>query len=350
MRIAIVNDLALARAVLRKVVQSVPVYSIAWEAVDGSEAVSKAATDPPDLILMDLVMPVMDGAEATRRIMARNPCPILIVTASLGVNHGKVYEALGAGGLDAVRTPTFGPTGEPVGAEPLLKRLARQNLARANLTPAGGVMMLPRLAKPPVPAGGIAKSRAGFPLLAIGASTGGPEAVAQVLSAIGPGLPAAIVVVQHIGSDFTAGLADWLRDRTGLSAKVASRGEEPLPGRVYIAGGDEHLLLDPDRRFTYSPEPATAIFRPNIDIFFESAAANWPDGGVGVLLTGMLRDGARGLLTLRTRGWHTIAQNEATCVVYGMPKAAAELKAASEILPLERIGPTCRARLTRASS
>ena len=338
MRIAIVNDLALARAVLRKVVQSVPAYSVAWEAVDGADAVTKAAADRPDVILMDLMMPVMDGAEATRQIMRRSPCPILIVTASLGVNHGKVYEALGAGGLDAVRTPTFGACGEVLGAEPLLKRLARQNLSKANFTPAGGVLVLP-------PPGKSTVSPAGFPLLAIGASTGGPDAVSRVLAAIGPCPPAAVVVVQHIGGDFTAGLADWLRDKTGLSVKVASRGERPIAGRVYVAGGDEHLILDPDRRFAYTPEPAAAVFRPNIDVFFESAAANWPDGGVGVLLTGMLRDGARGLLTLRTRGWHTVAQDEATCVVYGMPKAAAELKAATEILPLDAIGPAARAKL-----
>jgi two-component system response regulator WspF len=337
MRIGIVNDLALARAVLRKVVQSVPAYSVAWEAVDGADAVTKAAADRPDVILMDLMMPVMDGAEATRQIMQKSPCPILIVTASVGVNHGKVYEALGAGGLDAVKTPTFGPCGAVAGAEPLLKRLARQNLSKANFTPAGGVLLLPPPGKP--------AAAAGFPLLAIGASTGGPDAVARVLAAVGPNSPAAVVVVQHIGSDFTAGLADWLKDRTGLSVKVAGRGERPIAGRVYVAGGDEHLILDPDRRFAYTAEPAAAVFRPNIDVFFESAAANWPDGGVGVLLTGMLRDGARGLLTLRNRGWHTIAQDEATCVVYGMPKAAAELKAAKEILPLDAIGPAARVQL-----
>src|SRR5947209_18108224 len=108
MRIAIVNDLALAREVLRRLVESVATYTVAWTAVDGAEAVRRAAADRPDAILMDLVMPVLDGAETTRQIMATAPCPILIVTASLGANFGRVYEALGAGGLDAVRTPTFG--------------------------------------------------------------------------------------------------------------------------------------------------------------------------------------------------------------------------------------------------
>ena len=117
MRIAIVNDLALAREVLRRLLETVPGYVVAWSAVDGAEAVSKAAADSPDAILMDLMMPVMDGAEATRRIMATHPCPILIVTASVGANFGKVYEALGAGGLDAVKTPIFAPDGSIRGGD-----------------------------------------------------------------------------------------------------------------------------------------------------------------------------------------------------------------------------------------
>jgi len=114
MRIAIVNDLALARTVLRRLVESVPGYAVAWTAPDGAEAVRLATADRPDAILMDLVMPLMSGEEATRQIMAVCPCPILIVTASVGANFGKVYEALGAGGLDAVRTPTLGPDGKPL--------------------------------------------------------------------------------------------------------------------------------------------------------------------------------------------------------------------------------------------
>src|SRR6476469_6001923 len=125
MRIAIVNDLALAQAVLGRPVESVPGYQVAWTAADGAEAVRLAAADRPDVILMDLIMPVMDGAEATRRIMAASPCPILVVTASVGGNFGKVYEALGAGGLDAVQTPTFGPGGCVQGGAAILERLAK---------------------------------------------------------------------------------------------------------------------------------------------------------------------------------------------------------------------------------
>src|SRR5690242_11622609 len=143
MRIAIVNDLALAQTVLRRLVESVPGYSVAWTAADGAEAVRRAAADRPDVILMDLVMPVMDGAEATRRIMAASPCPILVVTASVGANFGKVFEALGAGGLDAVQTPTFGPGGRVEGGAAVLERLAKLERAAGG----AGTQFLPASAK-----------------------------------------------------------------------------------------------------------------------------------------------------------------------------------------------------------
>jgi two-component system response regulator WspF len=334
MRIAIVNDLALAQMVLRRVVESAPGYSVAWTAADGAEAVRKAAADRPDVILMDLLMPVMDGAEATRRIMAANPCPILVVTASLGANFGKVYEALGAGGLDAVKTPTLGPGGQVRGGEALVTRLARLRVGDCGLqAPRPSAIRHPQ-------------SATGVPLLALGASTGGPEAVAQVLAAVAPAPPGPVVVVQHIAADFAAGFVTWLQARTGLPTGVAVAGDAPGPGRVYVAGSDDHLILGPDRRFAYTAEPKAYPYRPSVGVFFASLAANWPGPGVAVLLTGMGDDGARGLAELKALGWHTIAQDRATSVVYGMPKAAAEINAAKEVLPLPQIGPTVRARLT----
>src|SRR5436305_9789749 len=325
MRIAIVNDLALAQAVLRRVVDSVPGYAVAWTAADGAEAVRKAAADRPDVVLMDMVMPVMDGVEATRRIMAASPCPVLIVTASLGANFGKVYEALGAGGLDAVKTPTFGPGGQVRGGEALLARLARLRTAD------GG---WPASDKP---ASRQPQATSGVPLVAVGASTGGPEAVAQVLASLAPAPRVPVVVVQHIAAAFAAGFASWLQGRAGLPAGVALAGDAPGAGRVYVAGSDDHLAVGPDRRFAYTAEPKDYPYRPSVGVFFASLAANWPGPGAAVLLTGMGTDGARGLAELKALGWHTVAQDRATSVVYGMPKAAAELKAAAEILPLPQI-------------
>ena len=335
MRIAVVNDLALARAILRRVVESVPGYAVAWEAADGSEAVAKAAADRPDVILMDLVMPVMDGAAATRRIMKTSPCPVLVVTASVGEHHAKVYEALAAGGLDAVRTPTVGPGNAVVGGEPVLSRLAKIAAQKT----------IPRPVRTPTPAGEapiLPADRRGPPVLVLGASTGGPEAIARVLTGLGPGLPATVIAVQHIAGEYAPGLADWLTKRTGLAVRPAVPGRPPTPGGVHLVGGDEHVRLGLGGRFETATDADHYSFRPSVDVMFESLVRGWPGRGVAVLLTGMRTDGAVGLLALRRAGWATIAQDEASCVVFGMPKAAVELGAAGEVLPLEKIGPRCR--------
>jgi two-component system response regulator WspF len=330
MRVAIVNDLALAREVLRRLLVSVPGYSVAWMAADGAEAVRRAAEDRPDVVLMDLVMPVMDGAEATRRIMAENPCPILLVTSSVTGNFNLVYKAMGHGGLDAVNTPTIGPDGKVQDSEGLLTRLAK--LQQAQQLPAMAPGTPPQVkqssswADRPVP-----------PLVALGSSTGGPEALAQILSRLPADFPAGLVIVQHIAADFAPSLADWLQGRTPLRVSIAAAGSELKPGQVLVAATNDHLVLDRGRRLAYTPDPVDYPYRPSVDVFFKSLAARWPRAGTAVLLTGMGSDGALGLLSLREAGWHTIAQDQASSVVYGMPKAAAEIRAACRILPLERM-------------
>jgi two-component system response regulator WspF len=338
MRVAIVNDLALAREVLRRLVLSAPGHAVAWTAADGAEAVRRAAEDRPDVILMDLVMPVMDGAEATRRIMAESPCPILLVTSSVSGNFAKVYEAMGHGGLDAVNTPTLGPDGKVRDGEGLLARLAKLERSR-NATAA----VAPPPAAPPAaaPAGQVP------PLVALGASTGGPEALAQILGTFPADLPVAVVVVQHIAAAFAPSLASWLQGRTRLRVRLAAAGEAPAAGEVRVAGTDDHLVLRPDRRLDFTAEPADYPYRPSVDVLFASVAAHWPRPGVAALLTGMGADGARGLGRLREAGWLTLAQDRQTCVVYGMPQAAAQLGAACRVLPLCDVGPAIVAHLGR---
>jgi two-component system response regulator WspF len=182
-------------------------------------------------------------------------------------------------------------------------------------------------------------------MLAVGASTGGPEAVAQVLAALAPAPPAPVVVVQHIAADFAAGFVTWLHGRTRLPIQLVRDGVTPSAGEVYVVGSDDHVVLGPDRRFLHTPEPRTYPYRPSINVFFESLEVAWPPPGVAVLLTGMGSDGAAGLGRLKALGWHTIAQDEASSVVYGMPRAAAERGAATQILPLSQIGPAVLARL-----
>jgi two-component system response regulator WspF len=335
MRIAIVNDLSLAREVLRRLVLSVPGHSVAWVAEDGEEAVKKAVCDRPDVVLMDLVMPRLNGVEATRQIMKHSPCPILVVTATIPGHYDLVIQAMGAGALDAAETPVLGLGGVVQNGEKLLARLAKLEAAVAGQSGTG--MHVPRQVASPAP--DIP------PLVVIGASTGGPDALATLLSTLPAHFPAACLVVQHISAQFVPGLVQQLVTRTPLTVRMAQNGELPTAGVVMVAASDEHLEVTPNQTLRYTPEPKTSPYSPSIDVLFASTAACWPRVGVGVLLTGMLTDGAEGLLQLRTNGWHTIAQDEATSVVYGMPKAAVEKKAATEVLPLSEIGPAIAARI-----
>jgi two-component system response regulator WspF len=335
MRVGIVNDLALAREVLRRVVKSVPNYSVAWFAEDGDEAVTKTAFDPPDVILMDLVMPRMDGVEATRRIMARTPCPILVVTASVTANFELVFGALGAGGLDAVDTPTLGPDGAVVNGEKLVARLAKLEAALSGAS--GSTVIAPqRMALTPADSP---------PLVVIGASTGGPEALTHVVSAFPADFPAAVLVCQHIGADFAPGLVQQLSTWSRLPVRAARDGDAPAAGFVCVAVSNDHLALGPDRLLRYTPRPRSYPYRPSVDVLFSSVAAHAARPGVGALLTGMGNDGAEGLLRLRAAGWHTIAQDQATSIVFGMPKAAIEKRAAVEVLALPHIGESVVARI-----
>jgi two-component system response regulator WspF len=349
MRIAIVNDLALAREVLRRLVVGVPSYSVAWTAVDGAEAVRRAAEDRPDVILMDLVMPVMDGVEATRQIMAATPCPILLVTSSVSGNFNMVYRAMGHGGLDAVNTPVLGPDGEVKDSEGLLARLDKLDQARQLHGKSHQSAILPR-AQSAHRCDNKVTTVPSLPLLLVlGSSTGGPEALAQILGELPTEFPAGVVIVQHIAADFAPSLVVWLQGRTRLRVSAAAAGSEPKPGEVLVAATNDHLFLRRDHRLAYTPEPADLPYRPSVDVFFESLASEWPRPGVAALLTGMGSDGGRGLLSLRNAGWQTIAQDQATSVVYGMPKAAAELHAACDILPLNRIAHAILTEMPRCS-
>ena len=339
MRIAIVNDLRLAVEALRRVVQSVPGYEVAWVAMDGQEAVSRCARDLPDLVLMDLIMPVMDGVEATRRIMQATPCAILVVTATVSGNAAKVFAAMGCGALDAVATPTLGVDGLLQGAEPLLRKIAMLAKLIRREPPQGAA---PAFAAPAGAAGEVT------PLVAIGASTGGPKALVDLLQRLPPRLPAAVVIVQHIDAEFAPSLAEWLAVETGHKVTLAAPGERPRAGTVLVAGTDDHLVVSADGTLRYIAEPRDCPYRPSVDVFFRSALAHWPRPGLALLLTGMGRDGAQGLLELRTAGWHTVAQDEASSVLFGMPKAAAQLGAACEVLALDEMPAAVRVFIERA--
>lgn len=329
MRIGIVNDLRMAAEALRRAVALRPAHQVIWVAHDGAQAVAMCARETPDLVLMDLIMPDTDGVEATRQIMAKTPCAVLIVTASTGMNSVRVFEAMGHGALDAVDTPPYRSGETLAGVSPLLAkidRIARMIESRpepgkeANRTSATVIAPDHRL-------------------VAIGTSAGGPAALRTLLAGLPRKFPAAIVVIQHVDAQFAVGLADWLNQYSALPVRIAKEGDRPSAGSVLVAGTNDHLILRTADRLGYTSDPRDLAYRPSVDVFFNSVGRLWTGTAVGVLLTGMGRDGAVGLKSLRQKGYHTIAQDRASSAVYGMPKAAADIGAAIDILALGQIAP-----------
>ncbi|SEO58785.1 two-component system, chemotaxis family, response regulator WspF [Duganella sp. CF517] len=345
MKIAIANDVAMAAEALRRVVASTAEHQVLWIARTGAEAVRMCADNRPDLILMDLNMPELDGVEATRQIMEHSPCAILVVTGRPQDNVNQVFRALGAGALDVTATPVL--QGQPGGdAELLAKIRTMDKLIRHS---GGSQAMAPRPA-----ANGHAHGHghhgADGPvpvtaLLAIGASTGGPMAVSKMLAGWTPPRGCAIVVVQHIDQHFADNFARWLGEQLDMPVRAAEEGDELAAGTVLVAKSNDHLTLDQNYRLRYDANPKEYAYRPSVDVFFHCVAQLWKGEAIGVLLTGMGRDGAEGLLAMRRAGHTTIAQDQASSAVYGMPRAAADLDAAQMVLPLMKIGPVLRSTL-----
>lgn len=332
MRVGIVNDLKLAVMALRQLVESDPESEVAWVAEDGVEAVDRCAADTPDLVLMDLIMPKLGGVEATAQIMKVSPCPILVVTATVEGNLTKVYNALGAGALDAVSGPTYKSDGTLQDTEPVLRKM--RTMRR---------LMRP---SPVVEATRRRSSSGAFPspthpaerLVVIGASTGGPQAIVTTIKGLGPDFRPPVVVVQHLDVNFVPGFVTWLQSQTGWPTAAVELGDAPRAGEILVASSRDHLVMGLSRTLRYDEEPKEMAYRPSVDAFFHSLKRNWPTPGVAVLLTGMGHDGAKGLGALKGAGWATLAQDQASSVVWGMPRAAHEAGAAKATLPIDVMG------------
>ena len=331
MKIAIVNDMFMAAEALRRAVVTNTSHRVLWIAENGRDAVARCTTDLPDLILMDLVMPEMDGVEATRHIMANTPCAILIVTVSVEENAAQVFAAMGCGALDAVNTPLLGTLGNEAGRAEFLAKL---KMIEILIRPRRSGVDLPTISRAK------ARASAGYQLVAIGASSGGPAALMTILSTLPADFSLPIVVIQHVDTQFAPQLAAWLNLHTALQVRPAKPNARLEPGVVYVAVRDEHLVLNEWGALSYDAQPQTSsYYRPSVDVFFDSVQRHGRGGCIAILLTGMGRDGAEGLLHLRRDGHLTIAQDQATCAVYGMPRAAAELDAAVHVVPLLDIAP-----------
>ena len=327
MNVGIVHQSADAARTLERSVLLAPDHRVLWTASTGEDAVALCAGATPDVVLLDLRMPDADVAGISRRIIAATPCAILIVASSVHAQAAHVFEAMGGGALDAVDMPSLDAADLPGGAAPLLSKLS--TIGRLIGASDGH-----RAAGSPLEAAGPRGCRQ---LVVVGASAGGPAALATLLEGLPDSFSAAIVIVQHVDAQFASGMSEWLNRHSALAVSVAAEGDVPERGRVLIAGTNHHLVFKTSTRLGYTAEPSQGAYRPSIDVFFNSAAQFWRGDLAGVILTGMGRDGALGLKTLRAHGCHTIAQDEASSAVYGMPKAAAAMGAAVEVLPVDRI-------------
>ncbi len=330
-KIAIVNDSMLAVESLRRVISGVKEYQLLWVARDGEDAIARCGQHCPDIILMDLIMPVMDGIEATRRITAEHNCAILVVTAIIDGYAGRVFDAMGAGAIDAVKTPILGPSGDAEGASSLIRKINAIALLIADTPPR-------KTTTENSPVNSFI-SASSVPLIAIGASTGGPAALREVLQSLPADVGVAVAIVQHVDEQFSASFISWLNEYSPLLVRAAHPGDHFRANEVLVCGREDHMVMTLGGSLDYTPHPTELVYRPSVDVFFESLAKNYKTQSVAVLLTGMGKDGAKGLKMLLEQGWHTIAQDQASSAVYGMPKAAKELDAAAEILTLGDIGP-----------
>ncbi len=291
---------------------------------DFREALDAVRREHPDVVVVDLSS--RDALGAIERIMAEKPVPILALHPGV-LSGGDAFQALALGALDVMERPESPGPEFWLQAGRKLMLLAQVRVSRNTqaLRNTQGTEEAPQ---------------APFPLVAIASSLGGPKALSVVLRMMPRDFPAPICICQHISEGFTEGLAHWLSSESPLRVLEATHGARMEPGSVYIAPSGAHLLVRPGGTVQLDPGAPVRGFRPSCDLLLSSAAESFGRRCIGVILTGMGRDGARGLKEIRERGGRTIAQNAETCVVYGMPGAAVQLGAAQEVLPIDRIAPT----------
>lgn len=325
MRVLVADDSATARGLIRALIEEASGLTVCGEAENGRQAVEQVLALRPDIVTMDLRMPVMDGMEAIEEIMALRATPILVLSDMADARNAMAAVARGA--LEATHKPglddgaVFTARLRLLAGVPVIRHIRRK---------------LPAAPPDSAPAAEPAKCGAGR-VFAIAASTGGPQALAQVLPRFPADFPAPVLVVQHISDGFAAGMAAWLNDLCPLPVALAREGEPLVAGRIYLADSAAHLAVTAGRRIQIRPRAAKDIYRPSCDVMLCAVAEVFGRRAVGVILTGMGRDGVRGMAAIRQAGGATLAQDEATSVVYGMNREAVAAGSIQLVLPLAEI-------------
>jgi two-component system chemotaxis response regulator CheB len=334
-RVLIVDDSAAMRQLLTKILESDPGIEVVGTAQDPLYARDKIKDLKPDVLTLDVEMPRMDGITFLEKLMRGHPMPVVMVSSLTQAGCEVTMRALELGAIDFFPKPTIDTlSGVSGGAAEIIAKV--KTAARARVSPAQTAPSAPQQA--PMPSGA-AHFRLTNQVIAIGASTGGTEAIRAVLTRLPADTPG-IVIVQHMPPGFTASFAERMDKLCALGVTEARDGDRVLPGHALIAPGNLHTALQ-RRGAEYSVrvymDERVNLHRPSVDVLFDSCALHAGKNAVGVILTGMGDDGARGLRKMRDAGAHTIAQDEASCVVYGMPREAVEHGGAEFIYPLERI-------------
>lgn len=329
-RLLIVDDSPSIRAVIRAMVEGDDGIRIVGEAANGGEAVKMSRELHPGVILMDVQMPGMDGIEATERIMSSEAVPIIAFSSFTWGGEAKAsIEMLAAGALDVMAKPDLGTSGAVDGCSRILRKKIR-SASRVVV-----VRHLRRTAAAPlmrgVDAGPSDVTR--FEVLGVGASTGGPTALRELFSRLPAGFPFPILVVQHITAGFTAGFVDWLRQHTPLEVRIADAEDRAMPGSILIAPEGRQLEALPGGAVRATSRRPCGVHLPSVDTLLSSLASTYGPKCIGALLTGMGSDGVDGLLDIRRAGGFTLAQDEGTCVVFGMPREAVRRGAVDRSMP-----------------
>jgi len=331
--IIITDDSPTSRELLSHILASDPELRVVNTVSNGEEAAAAVLRCNPDIVIMDVHMPKVDGFEATRRIMRDHPVPIVIVSGTLEDEVSATFRALEAGALAFIRQPPAPGHPEYAGAAAELirtvKTMAEVKVVRRRDKKQRNTNTVKDI--------NTRRTSADIGVIAIGASTGGPAVLQDILSAIAPNLQVPVVIVQHIASGFMQGLAQWLNQSCGVPVHIATDGETALPAHVYIAPEDRHMGIDGNGRIRLNDGPPDHGLRPSVSHLFRSVAGAFGPRAAGVLLTGMGRDGAQELKLMRDGGAVTVAQDEATSIVHGMPGAAIKLDGAAHVMPPAKI-------------
>ncbi len=344
-RVLVVDDEPTIRLGIRNILENDPELTVIGEARNGENAVGLCRKLRPDIVTMDILMPGMSGYEAIHQIMDEAPCPIVVLTSIDSKTIMEVsFKALAFGALTVLQKPK---SLDPESTE--VKHLIEQIKIMATIKVVRRHLSLESPFLKPV--GGMTKNAAPeryvFPfqvrkkirLIAIGASTGGPPALQIILSGLPSNFSLPIVIVQHISHGFISGMADWLSKTTPFLCKVGENGEVVRPGTVYLAPDDAHMIVRDNGLLLLDYSDLIGGHRPSVNALFESVAKNFKAEAIGILLTGMGQDGALGLKNMRQAGAYTIAQDEASSIVFGMPGTAVKMDAVDEVLSLSLIAP-----------